>query len=104
MVHGRTVYRMIVRERTADRLVVSTENVTAIRVGILTAFDPGALQSVIFLDRRGPGLWGYYQTIRAAEGASTIALGSNASYVNRLAALYRYMAGIPTDQEPPASR
>ena len=94
---------MTVRERTAERLVVSTENVTPIRVGILTAFEPGAMQSVIFLDRRGPGLWGYYQTIRAAEGASVIALGSDASYVNRLAALYRYVAGIPTDQEPPAA-
>jgi hypothetical protein len=102
--NGRTVYRMSVRERTAERLVVSTENVTPIRIGILTAFEPGALQSVIFLDKRGPGLWGYYQTIRAAEGASVIALGSDASYVNRLAALYRHMAGIPTDQEPPAAR
>ena len=82
----------------------STENVTPIRIGILSAFDPGAMQSVIFLDKRGPGTWGYYQTIRAAEGASAIALGSNASYVNRLAALYRYTAGIPTDQEPPAAR
>src|SRR5207245_8466026 len=53
-------------ERTADRLVVSTENVTPIRIGILSAFDPGAMQSVIFLDKRGPGTWGYYQTIRAA--------------------------------------
>ena len=100
--HGRTVYRMTVLERTAERLVVSTENLTPIRIGILTAFDPGAMQSVIFLDKRGSGVWGYYQTIRATEGASTIAMGSNASYVNRLAALYRYMAGIPTDQEPPA--
>ena len=102
--HGRTVYRMTVLERTAERLVVSTENLTPIRIGILTAFDPGAMQSVIFLDRRGAGVWGYYQTIRATEGASAIAMGSNASYVNRLAALYRYMAGIPTDQEPPAAR
>jgi Family of unknown function (DUF6675) len=102
--HGRTVYRMTVQERTAERLVVSTVNVTPIRVAVLTAFEPGALQSVIFLDKRGPGLWGYYQTIRAAEGSSVIALGSDASYVNRLAALYRHMAGIPTDQEPPAAR
>jgi hypothetical protein len=102
--HGaRTVYRMTVRERTAERLVVSTENVTPIRVGILTAFEPGAMQSVIFLDRRGSGVWGYYQTLRATEGASVIALGSDASYVNRLAALFRYTAGIPTDQEPPAA-
>jgi hypothetical protein len=102
--HGRTVYRMTVLERSAERLVVSTENLTSIRIGILTAFDPGAMQSVIFLDKRGAGVWGYYQTIRATEGASAIAMGSNASYVNRLAALYRYMAGIPTDQEPPAAR
>ena len=101
---GRTVYRLTVRERTAERIVVATENVTPIRIGILTAFEPGAMQSVIFLDKRGPGLWGYYQTIRATEGASVIALGSDASYVNRLAALYRYMAGIPTDREPPAAR
>jgi hypothetical protein len=31
-------------------------------------------------------------------------LASDASYVNRLAALYRHEAGIPTDQEPPAAR
>jgi hypothetical protein len=31
-------------------------------------------------------------------------LGSDASYVNRLTALYRYVAGIPTDQEPPLAR
>jgi hypothetical protein len=49
-------------------------------------------------------LWGYYQTIRATAGASALALGSDASYVNRLAALYRYVAGIPTDQEPPLAR
>lgn len=101
---GRTVYRLTVTARTPDRLVVATENVTPIRYGILTAFGPGAMQTVIFLDQRGPGLWGYYQTIRATEGASALALGSEASYVNRLAALYRYVAGIPTDQEPPLAR
>jgi hypothetical protein len=31
-------------------------------------------------------------------------LGSDASYVNRLAALCRHMAGILTDQEAPAAR
>lgn len=101
---GRTVYRMTVQERTPARLVVSTENVTPIHVAFLTAFDPGGMQSVIFLDKRGPGLWSYYQTLRATEGASAIALSSDGSYINRLAALYRHTAGIPTDQEPPASR
>jgi hypothetical protein len=101
---GRTVYRLTVRERAAQRFVVATENVTAIRIGILTAFEPGAMQSVVFLEKLGPGLWGYYQTIRATAGASALALGSDASYINRLAALYRYVAGIPTDQKPPLAR
>ncbi|MDP2330072.1 MAG: hypothetical protein Q8M19_05170 [Reyranella sp.] len=80
-----------------------TENVTPIRIAILTAFEPGALQTVAFLDKRGPGLCSYYQLIRAGAGASAVALRSDASYVNRLAALYRYAAGIPTDRESPAA-
>jgi uncharacterized protein DUF6675 len=98
--HGRTVHRLDVLEHTTDRLVVATENVTPIRIGILTAFEGGALQSVVFLERRGAELWGYYQAIRATEGASVVALGSDASYVNRLAALYHHVAGLPTDREP----
>ncbi|MDB5488055.1 MAG: hypothetical protein JWQ58_1770 [Reyranella sp.] len=101
---GRTVYRLSVLERSSDRIVVATENVTAMRVAIVTAFEPGALQSAIFLERRAAGAWGYYQVMRATEGASTVAMGKDASYLNRLAALYRYTAGIPTDQEPPIAR
>ena len=101
---GRTIYRMTVHERSADRIVAATENVTPIRIVLLTAFEPGALQSVVFVERRGPDLWGYYQVIRATEGANAVALGKDASYLNRLAALYRHAAGIPTDQEPPIAR
>jgi hypothetical protein len=101
---GRTVYRLSVLERGDDRFVVATENVTAMRVAIVTAFEPGALQSAIFLERRAANVWSYYQVMRATEGASSMALGRHASYVNRLAALYRHTAGIPTDQEPPLAR
>lgn len=101
---SRTTYRLTVLERTADRLVLATENVTPIRLGPLTVFDPGSLQWVAFLEKRGTGIWGYYQLIRAGEGASALALGRESSYVNRLAALYRHMAGLRTDSEPPTAR
>jgi hypothetical protein len=101
---GRAIHRLTVLERTADRFVLASENVTPIRGILTTAFEPGALQSVTFVDRRGPATWGYYQVIRATEGANSMALGAESSYVNRLNALYRDMAGIPTDSEPPASR
>ncbi|MDP1910832.1 MAG: hypothetical protein Q8K85_21235, partial [Hyphomicrobium sp.] len=101
---GHTVYRLKILERTPARAVVASENVTPIRAALVTAFDSGALQSVTFLDKRGPGLWSYYQIVRAGQGASSLVLGSEASYVNRAAALYRYVAGIPTDREPPIAR
>jgi urease beta subunit len=101
---GRAIHRLTVLERTADRFVLASENVTPIRGILTTAFEPGALQSVTFVDRRGPAIWGYYQVIRATDGASSMALGAESSYVNRLAALFRDMAGIATDSEPPAAR
>jgi hypothetical protein len=41
--------------------------------------------------------------IRIGEGADFIAVNSSSPYLNRLTALYRYLAGIPTDLEPLAS-
>ncbi len=101
---GRTVYRLTVLDRSPDRIVMATENITAMRIAIVTAFEPGALQSAFFLERQPGGAWGYYQVMRATDGASSMALGKDASYLNRLAALYRHAAGIPTDQEPPLAR
>ena len=101
---GRAIYRLSVLEHTSRRFVLATANVTPMAMALVTLFEPGALQSVTFLERREPGTWGYYQVIRAGDGASAWALRSEASYVNRLVALYRHMAGLPTDSEPPAAR
>jgi hypothetical protein len=89
---GRSTYRMTVRERSPERVVLAIENTSAIRLALLPLFDPGALQSVVFLEHQGGNLWHYYQALRANDGASTLALGSTASYVNRATAFYRYLA------------
>lgn len=99
---GRTTYRLKVLERTADRTVLATDNVTPILFSAATLFEPASLQSVTFLERLGPDVWGYYQITRAAAGASVLALGSEASYVNRSVALYRHLAGLRTDGDSPA--
>ena len=101
---GRTVYRLHVLARTPDQVAVASENVTPIGTLGLTIFDPSALQSVTFFDKRGPDLWGFYSIVRTSAGSSRFASGNEASYLNRLAALFRYMAGIPTDAEPPIAR
>jgi len=101
---GEIVYRMSVFENTPNRAVIAIENVTAVRKFFVTLFKPGALQSTIFVQRLSPGRFGLYILSRTGEGTSTLAEGRDASYVNRAVALYRQLAGIKTDLEPPAAR
>jgi hypothetical protein len=98
---GDVVYRMRVREITPDRLVVETENVGAVRYLLLPLAGPGDLQVLHFLERLGPGEWGYYGLARTGAGASPLLGGHEASHVNRAVALFRHLAGLPTDQGPP---
>jgi hypothetical protein len=86
------------------RVVIAMENVTRVRLFFVPLFEPGALQSVEFVERLSPGVWGLYLLTRTAPGASARALGHEASYVNRAAAMYRHLLGIPTDQEPPMAQ
>ena len=101
---GEVVYRLLIRELRPDRLVIATENVTPVHKLFLTMFAPGELQSTYFLERRSPGVWTYYSLSRTSPEANPLARGHAASYLNRAVALFRYVAGIPTDQEPPAAR
>jgi hypothetical protein len=98
---GDVVYRLLIRELRPDRLVIATENVTPVHKLFLTMFAPGELQSTYFLERRSPGVWTYYSLSRTSPDANPLAGGHAASYLNRAVALFRYVAGIPTDQEPP---
>jgi hypothetical protein len=101
---GEIVYRLSVYENSPDRAVIASENITPIRKFFVTLFKPGALQSIIFVQRLSSGLFGIYILSRTGEGTSTLAEGHDDSYVNRAVALYRQLAGIKTDQEPPAAR
>jgi hypothetical protein len=77
--------------------------VTAVKYSMFTIFEPHALRSATCIDRRGPNDWGYYQTIGVGQGSDFIAVHSASPYINRLTALYRYMAGLPTDGAPPTA-
>jgi hypothetical protein len=100
---GRTIHHLAVRQRTADKVELATENLTPIRYSMFTVFEPHALKTATFIERRGPDEWGYYQAIGVGEGSDFIAVHSASPYINRLTALYRYMAGLPTDGAPPAA-
>jgi hypothetical protein len=101
---GSTVYRLRVSESTPLRAVISSDNVTTVREFVFTLFKPGDLQSILFIQQLSLGTFGAYIITRTGNGASVLASGHEELYVNRAAALYRKLAGVKTDQEPPAAR
>ena len=101
---GTATYRLHVAEASADRLVVSIENVSTMRYFFVPVFHPGEMQSIYFLDRESGSVWRYYGILRAGVRTNRLLAGDGASAINRAVAFYRYVVGIPTDQEPPAAR
>ena len=101
---GKAVYRMHITEVSPDRLAFDVENVSVMRYFLVTLFHPGEMQTAYFLDRESEDVWRYYSLVRTGRNASGLAAGHEASSVNRAIAFYRSLAGIPTDQEPPAAR
>jgi hypothetical protein len=101
---GKATYKLQMISVTPDRLIFETENITALHYMLLPLFPPHELQAVYFLERESPDVWRYYSIARTGKDASSLAAGHDASTVNRAVAFFRYFAGIPTDQEPPAAR
>jgi len=93
---GTTNYLMTVRERSGDRVVLISQNTTPITTFLGTLFEPGALEAAMILDRHGPDRWGCWQATRAGVGSGMLATSSPESYVNRLSALFGYIAGRAT--------
>lgn len=102
---GPLVYRVRVLERSPYRVALAEENVSPVRAFGMTLFQPAALQTVVFAQRQADDVWGLYILVRIDRQASSfIASGHEASTANRALALFRHLAGIPTDAEPPAVR
>lgn len=101
---GKVVYRMRVRERTTNKLVLEMENALPISLLLLPLFDSGEYQFLYFFERESEGVFRYYSLMRTAGRSNLLARSFKASFVNRAVAVYRHIAGIPTDQEPPPSR
>ena len=100
---GKTVYRERVLCVDRDRLAAVSENLTPVKMTLITLFDTGDMQTAYFVERRSPGVWNFYSLTRTRMASSLMPIGSDASYINRAVAFYRLVAAIPTDQEPPAA-
>jgi hypothetical protein len=100
---GKAIYRMHIQSISTDRLVFDTENVSTMRYFLLPIFRPGEMQSIYYFERESQDVWRYYSITRTGANASKLAGGHAASSINRAVAFYRYLAAIPTNQEPPAA-
>lgn len=92
---GTVHYLMTVLERSEGHVVLVSRNTTAIHTFLGTLFEPGALEATMILERHGPDRWGCWQATRAGAGAGMLAISGPDSYVNRLAALFGYIAQRP---------
>jgi hypothetical protein len=101
---SKAIFRLHVAEATEDRLVFDVANVTLMRYLFIPLFHPGEMQSIYYLDRESEDVWRYYSMARTGKNASSLTIGHEASWINRSEAYFRHVAGIPTDQEPPAAR
>jgi hypothetical protein len=100
---GKVICRMHIQSASPDRLVFDTENISTMRYFLLPIFRAGEMQSIYFFERESQDVWRYYSIARTGGNASKLIVLRAASSINRAVAFYRYLAAIPTDQEPPAS-
>lgn len=100
---GKAIYSMRIAAASPNRIVVEIENVSTIHYLLIPLFHPGELQSIYFLDRESNDVWRFYSIVRTGTPSNRLLPSNESSAINRAVAFYRHMAGIPTDQEPPAT-
>ena len=101
---GEVVYLLNVVEADEKRLVLASENITAVRQYGLPLFAARSVQTLQVIERLSPTEWGFYQIVFTRGGLNRFVPGHTASYLNRLAAIFRHVAGLRTDQDPPVER
>ena len=100
---GKGTYRLRIAAASTNRIVIDIENVSTMHYLLVPLFRPGEVQSMYVLDRESQDVWRFYSIVRT-KTTSNLLTGNESSAINRAVAFYRYLVGIPTDQDPPAAR
>lgn len=85
-------YSMRVVQASPTGWTVVYENVTPVKLYLVTLFEPGDIQTVISVEQLASGQWGY----RSLTGIRKVGMGSvdsyRASYANRAVAMFEHIA------------
>lgn len=98
-----TISRMALKNIAPGHIVLEMTNTSPVRWFWFVVMPAGAMRTLYFLDRQGDGSWRFYSLSRADNSSLLSRFVSRASYINRAVAMYRHMAEIPTDRDPPAA-
>jgi hypothetical protein len=101
---GPIVHELTVRERSAERIVLTTRNVNKGRAYFLPVIDPGGLEGFFMVEREAGSIWRYYSLTRVHLLIPDAMAPPPKDHLNKAVALFRFLAGMPTDTEPPAAR
>jgi hypothetical protein len=98
------VQRLCVLHRDADRLEVDVADVSAGRFGLLTLIPEGGVRTRLTLEREADHVWRDHTLTRVVDLLPDPPAPPRGSRANRATAMFRWFAGIATDQEPPTVR
>ena len=97
---GPIVYRMAVHAIDAGGFTLVTKNVVPGRLMGFTMAAAGGIHGVVTVRKEG-SLMRYHALTAIALAPMAAAMVPDAAHVSRAVATFRYLAGIPTDREPP---
>lgn len=95
---GMNVYSFIAVSSSSTRLELRSENISPLKLGPITFFDPHSINSLVIVSKIDEAMWSYYSLVAIKE---SLFAASEKSLINRQAAAYRFLVGLPADLEPP---
>lgn len=96
------VFGLTVKQLSDTGLTVELVNEKAITKWLLPLFDAGEYEFLYFLNK-AKNKWYYYSLLRVGNKPNSWIKNHKDSYINRATAIFRHLAGLPTDLEPPAA-
>lgn len=100
---GPVVYETLVQARDGDGFELLTRNVVPGRLMGFTVAAAGDITGQVTVRREAGDLVRYYSLTAVTLAPMAAAMTPDAAHINRAVATFRYVAGIPTDSEPPAA-
>ena len=95
---GLNVYSVRAINSSQNHLVLESDNVSPVRLGPVTLFEPYDVRSVVFINRLDDTTWTYFSLAVIRQSAVA---AREKSLINRQAAFYRFLIGQAPDQDPP---